>query len=140
MVSEIIGEGEVGKSHLVADIVARVSRGLPMPDGSPGIPASKVLLMSSEEDHREYATQPQVKAAGADMKFIYDIKSLNLDRSFFSFREAQDVENLTEFIAIEGIKFVVISPLTAFLPTSNSETVVRPRRAGKCDLTWGCTR
>lgn len=45
----LAGKAKLGKSTLAMDIAARVSRGRDMPDGTPGVPASKVLLIAPED-------------------------------------------------------------------------------------------
>lgn len=58
----------IGKSTVLADLAARVTRGALMPDGTAGVKGG-VLIMSSEEDIEEDIL-PRLVAFGADLKRI----------------------------------------------------------------------
>jgi hypothetical protein len=62
------GDGGLGKSTLMLDLAARLSRGRPMPDGSRHAPAGTLLLMA--EDGAGDTIKPRLENAGADMSRI----------------------------------------------------------------------
>ena len=64
-ISLIDGDPNVGKSLLTLDLAARVTTGAPMPDGSPGVHGS-VLLISAEDDIAD-TVRPRFVAAGGDL-------------------------------------------------------------------------
>jgi RecA-family ATPase len=64
----IQGDPGKGKSQLMVDIAARVTRGLPMPDGSPGVEGS-VLFVAGEDAHN-FTMKPRLEAADADLSRI----------------------------------------------------------------------
>lgn len=58
------GDSTVGKSLTMVDLIARMSRDAPMPDGSEAEPCAIVIL--NKEDHWNRVTIPRLDAAGAD--------------------------------------------------------------------------
>ena len=75
MLTVLWGNPGVGKSQMLTDIAARVSRGDPMPcfDGEKPIRPDgpgNVLLVSSEDDPNS-VMRPRLEAAGADLKRVH---------------------------------------------------------------------
>ena len=62
----IQGDPGLGKSTISLDLGARVSRGLPMPDGTFGIGPAGVLILSAEDGLSD-TVRPRLEAAGADL-------------------------------------------------------------------------
>src|SRR5881398_2781595 len=60
------GDPGVGKSLLTIDLAARLSRGGPLPDGSPSGRPHLTLLLGAEDDAAD-TTRPRAEAAGADL-------------------------------------------------------------------------
>src|SRR5207253_2784907 len=58
------GDPGLGKSTLLLDLAARVTRGMPMPDGTPGRQGGVTLLTA--EDSLADTVRPRLEAAGAD--------------------------------------------------------------------------
>jgi hypothetical protein len=116
------GDPGVGKSLLAIDIAARLSRGAPLPDGSPGVPPCATLLLSAEDGPDTF--RPRAEAAGADLDRIVNVtRSDGLPPSLPS--QLRDLEN---FIRGRGAEFVVIDPLVAFLgpeAAANADQCVR---------------
>jgi hypothetical protein len=121
------GDPGAGKSFVTIDLAARLSRGLPMPGESaarsgPG----SVLLLSAEDDARD-TIRPRVAAAGGDPDRVRVLAApgLGLDRLP---QFPDDVRDLEEAIHESGAGFVVIDPMTAFLPpglSANNDQSVR---------------
>jgi AAA domain len=59
------GDSTVGKSLTVIDLIARMSRDDPMPDGS--FPADAAVIVLNKEDHWTKVTLPRLIAASADL-------------------------------------------------------------------------
>jgi RecA-family ATPase len=104
------GDPGMGKSLITLDLVARLSRGGPLPDGTAAPrPITSVLL--SAEDEAGDTIRPRAEAAGADLSRLVVPK--------FNGRVPQfpdDLPALEELVVERGAELVVIDPLMAFLP------------------------
>jgi len=69
MVTVLEGDPGLGKSTVMLDLAARLSRGDVMPDGSPGPEAAGVVILSAEDDPA-HVIRPRLDAAGADVSRI----------------------------------------------------------------------
>src|SRR5262249_5535219 len=103
------GDPGLGKSLVTLDLCARLSRGLPFPDGSAG-PGSCSSIVLNAEDGEADTIRPRLAALGAD-----------LDRVFVLRRQADglcfpsQLAVLEDAISRTGARLVVIDPLLAFL-------------------------
>ncbi|MFL5701645.1 MAG: AAA family ATPase [Ktedonobacteraceae bacterium] len=70
------GDPGLGKSLLTLDLAARITTGRPMPDGTPGVQGSVILI--APEDAATDTIKPRVEAAGGDPSHI---RLLNLVKS-----------------------------------------------------------
>ncbi len=68
------GDPGLGKSTVMTDWAARITRGLPLPDGEPGPPRGVVIL--SAEDGIADTLRPRAEAAGADLSRILALTEL----------------------------------------------------------------
>ncbi len=127
-VTTLAGEGGLGKSTLLFDVAARVSRGDAWPDGdirnTPGV----VLILSSEDDPAD-TVKPRLEAAGADMSKVFFL-SMTRDESGNErgFNLQADLKRLEELIRRLGaVRLVIIDPVSAYLGKvdSNSNADVR---------------
>jgi AAA domain len=62
------GDPGLGKSLITLDLAARITTGRPMPDGTPGIQGSVVLI--APEDGISGTVKPRLEAAGGDSSHI----------------------------------------------------------------------
>lgn len=108
MITIIGGYPGVAKSFLSLDLVARVSRGDNMPDGSPGFGRPEVALVVSMEDPLEEAIAPRLDAAGADENYI-EIIDMSSD---WTANRAADLERTIEST---GARFVMLDPWLALV-------------------------
>ena len=105
------GDPGDGKTTLVLNIAALLSKGLPMPDAEREVSCTKIIYQSAE-DGAEDTLKPRLESAGADcskIAFIDDIESnlkLNDDRIESAIREI-------------GARLMVIDPLQAYLCEGN---------------------
>lgn len=104
------GDPGVGKSLVTLDLAARLSRGLPLPNGAPAAEPTTVLLVSGEDDAAD-TTRPRAEAAGADLDRLV---VLGLGDSIP--RLPEDIPALEELVRRHGAGLVVLDPLMAFLP------------------------
>ena len=106
------GNPEMGKSLITVDLVARLSRGGPMPDGSP-LPRPGTSLILSDEDEAEDTIRPRLEAAGADLSRVVFPRFDGGPPRF-----PDDTARLEDLIWEHAVELVVIDPLTAFLSAS----------------------
>jgi len=69
MLSMVEGNPDVGKSTVLLDIAARVTRGWKMPDKSGGGDPRAVVLLSAEDDPAK-VIRPRLEAGGADLERV----------------------------------------------------------------------
>ncbi len=114
------GDPDNGKSVLTTDLAARVTAGLPLPDGTP-VDAAGVVLVSAEDGASD-TVRPRFDAAGGDpskARLLGDDEPLSIP---------QDVPLLERAIRQVGASLVVIDPIMAFLSgevNSNRDQDVR---------------
>ncbi len=128
LVTVIEGAVSVGKSPLVADLVARVTRGAPWPGRVQGPQlAGDVLLVCGELGGWERMTLPRLKLAGTDLTRVarleeidtYDPRIMARDRSHTQRRLSfpGDLGHLEYCIRVHPqTRLVVIDPLAAYCP------------------------
>lgn len=106
----IDGDPGLGKSTLVYDIAARVSTGRTMPDGTPGVEASAVIVASAEDDPNRVIA-PRLDAAGADRERIA-IPAIGE----LPYLDGAWLDQLDALAEQTGARLLTIDPLTAFVP------------------------
>jgi hypothetical protein len=105
------GDPGLGKSLIAIDLMARLSRGAPLPDGSPVAGPHKSLYLSAEDDAADTIC-PRAEAAGAEMNRL--LIAARFDGPPPTLRD-----NLHEFQGLvlgNQISLMVFDPLMAFLP------------------------
>jgi putative DNA primase/helicase len=109
------GDPGLGKSTTALDLAARLSRGAPMPDGSPGIAPAGVVILTAEDGMAD-TVRPRLEAAGADLSRIVALTGI-VDA------DGERMPSLpADLAAIEaGIReveavAVIIDPIMAYLP------------------------
>lgn len=111
------GDPEVGKTLLAIDVIARLSRGDPLPDGTPA-PRSCTSIMLTVEDDRGDTIRPRADAAGVELsKFVTPRVAGRLPRF------PEDIPALEELIGACGADLVVIDPLLSFVPPQVAASV-----------------
>lgn len=112
-VSLIDGDPGLGKSTMTLDLVARVSQGASMPDGSPGVSGGAVLL--TFEDGLADTIVPRLKAAGADLSRIVALQAVHDEDGKPRFPTIGDIEGIRQACDRVQAKIVVIDPVLAHL-------------------------
>jgi putative DNA primase/helicase len=106
------GNGGLGKTFVLCDIVSRVSRGSEWPD-QPGVTAKpgKCLFISGEDDPDDTLV-PRMIECGADLSRVAFLRMEALDKFTLA-----DLKTLDRAMAEMGpdVRFVAIDPPTAYL-------------------------
>lgn len=118
----LVGTGGVGKGFLVSDLVARVTRGARMPDGSEqALGAGNVILIQPEDDPST-AIVKRLKAASADLSRVYPYPD--------DFSLPDSIAGLHAFAkdVVGDVRLIVIDPLSAVSSVALSSGPVKIRR------------
>jgi RecA-family ATPase len=75
LVTILVGPSGCGKSTLTADLIARVTRGDAMPDGTPCMAPGGAVIISLEENTAQ-TVLPRLMAAGADLDRVVDLSKV----------------------------------------------------------------
>ena len=122
------GDPDLGKSTCTLDLAARVSRGVMMPDGSPGVDAADVILLSAEDGLAD-TVRPRLDAAGADCRRVTALTMNGPDGDDLPSIPG-DLTALRNAITERRAALVVVDPLMAYLSgTVNSHRDQDVRRA-----------
>lgn len=108
----ISGDPGSGKTWLTLDAAARLSRGLPWADGSPGGDPANTYYMTVEDDAHD-TIRPRIDSLGGDPSRIAIYNSehpLHVDLSTEEGRKR--IEN--EIIKVGNVRLVVIDPILDF--------------------------
>jgi putative DNA primase/helicase len=120
------GEGGLGKSSVLVDLAARMSRGGRFPDGSPA-PLGKTLIFAAEDGAGD-TIKPRFRCFGGDMSAgRLSVHDAGAAVEPFRLDDAGELA-LEETITTEGFDLVVFDPVASFLPDlrSDVEDSVRP--------------
>ncbi len=136
-VTALAGYGGLGKSTILFDIAAAVSRGAAWPAGEGFAPFGSTIILSSEDDPED-TIAPRLAAAQADLSKIYFIRMVRDEKGERSFNLQADLASLEARIAeIGDVRLVIIDPVTAYLGKINSHknAEVRGVLGPLCDMT-----
>jgi putative DNA primase/helicase len=121
------GDPGVGKSQIVLDIVARITRGSPWPDGGKA-PLGNCIVLSAEDAANDTIC-PRLDAAGADLDKVHILQSVNEGGKSRAFSLAHDLVALAAVVReIGDVVLIMVDPITAYLGTdldSHRTTSVR---------------
>jgi hypothetical protein len=113
------GDPGLGKSLLTLDLAARITTGRPMPDGTPGVQGSVILI--APEDSAADTIKPRIEAAGGDpshirlLNFVEHRNPRTGETSPSSFTLSEDFIPLIHTIYRTPPTLVIIDPLVAVL-------------------------
>jgi hypothetical protein len=122
-VTTLDGDPGQAKSTVGYNVIARLTRGQPMPNCTGALPPAGAVILGAE-DGLGNTVKPRLQAAGADLRkvYVYDQRRF-ADRPLV----LPDDLDVVEVAAGEvGAKLVMIDPFTAFLAgPMNSDRAVR---------------
>jgi len=101
------GDPGLGKSTLLCEFAARISRGDPLPGGEPA-PPRPVVLMSAEDDLYD-TIRPRIDAAGGDTRRVIAFSTLL--SAGVPVAIPDDVRILEKIIGPTNAALLVIDPL-----------------------------
>jgi AAA domain len=123
------GDPDVGKSTLSLDIVARVTTGARMPDGTPGLEGGGHVVLMSAEDDIDDTIAWRLDIAGADQSRIHHVYAAMDADGEVPITIPQDLESLEEVINKYNAVLVVVDVLAAFMDESvNTHNDAKVRR------------
>jgi hypothetical protein len=102
----IAGEPGIGKSTIVGDVIAKITRGAVLPTGErSGVTAR--CIIASAEDSTDDTIGPRLISAGVDQSRVEFIKNI--------FTLPNDINLLKDRIVKFGARILVIDPLNAYI-------------------------
>ncbi|HEV3116195.1 MAG TPA: AAA family ATPase [Gemmataceae bacterium] len=108
------GDPGLGKSTLLLDLAARVTRGLAMPDGSAGMSGGVTLLTA--EDSLGDTVRPRLEAAGADLARVRSLSAVgDADGGDRPPTIPRDIDILRRMIQETGSRLLILDPFLAYL-------------------------
>ena len=121
----VAGEAGVGKSRILMNIAAILSRGGQFPGSTEVCEPGKILYLSAEDSATQFF-RPQFEACGGNLSNFEIMDALWPSGAMMSLEDI--CSYLEEEIPKRGIKLFIIDPATAFMPDNadnNSVTAVR---------------
>jgi hypothetical protein len=136
----IVGDGGIGKSTLTIDLAARLSRGLPLPDGTQHAPCGTLLVMP--EDGAGDTIRPRLENAGADLSRIGLIQTLTDPEDGLEMMPTipDHITNLEDAIDALGARLLVIDPLLGCMGDGVNEYRDKEVRRAMAPLISMCER
>ena len=134
-VTLLFGDGAVGKGRMIADLVARVTTGRPMPLCDGTAEAGSVIVVQPEDDPNEEVAW-RLRAAGANLSRVYDLTRLRGGARFKLSADGKhegDVPQLRALVdelgqAGRNPRMIVIDPLAAVVGWGSISTNAGARR------------
>ena len=114
----LMGDPGLGKSMLTLDVSARLSTGMPWPDGGRA-PLGTVILLSAEDGVAD-TIRPRVDRLGGDVTRIAVLEAIRTSDGERGFSLVADMPHLETAISSTGASLVVIDPLSAYLGDTDS--------------------
>jgi hypothetical protein len=116
----IAGDPGLGKSCATLSMAATISKGGRWPAGGGKCDPAGVLIASFEDDPED-VTVPRLVAEGADLKNIHFLEGVPGEEGRRSFDVTKDTDRLEAHLErVPGIRFIVIDPISAAMPGTDS--------------------
>jgi hypothetical protein len=116
VLNNLEGDPGLGKTTLLLDVAARVTRGLPMPaQTTPAAPPAAVILLTAEDDP-ECVLRPRLEASGADLARVHFLTAVRDGKGRLSTPSIpRDVERIGEAADDVGARLLIVDPPAAYL-------------------------
>jgi len=126
----LIGDPGLAKSFVLTDIAARVSKGMPWPDGSGRAPRGNVVILQAEDGLAD-TLRPRLDRMGADVSRIIALSGVRSgsDGSERGFSLRRDLAMLEEIVDKYEAALVEIDPLSPYLEGVDSHKDADVRQA-----------
>ena len=126
----IVGNGGLGKSTIALELAARLSTGRDMPDGTKGLPAADVVVLSLEDGAAD-TIKPRLLRAGGDDERVHLLTSVRDEQGSPTLPTLpDDVELVQALIEAFDAKLLIVDPISAYLSSEvNSWRDADMRRA-----------
>lgn len=124
----VVGDPGHGKSFLSLDVAARISRGGTLPDGTK-VDAADVVLVFCEDGAGD-TVKPRLKAAGADLARVHELRATVGDDMDGLLTLPDDWPAVWDYVEKTHARMLVLDPVNAFLSSKvNSWSDAEVRRA-----------
>lgn len=113
----LAGDPGLGKTFLACDLVARITTGRPMPDGTPAFQGCRheALWVSAEDDDAD-TTLPRIRMLGGDCTRVHSLQFVVDAGAERSLDLNAHLEHLDGWLAEHAaVRLAVLDPLSAFL-------------------------
>jgi hypothetical protein len=107
------GDPGLGKSTIMLDVAARLTRGAAMPDGTAGTSGNVVL--ASAEDGLADTIHPRLVAAGADLDRVHALRGVRVGEHDQPLTLPDDAHLLERAIREARATLAIVDPIMAFL-------------------------
>jgi len=115
----VIGEPGTGKTYLVVDCGARVTRGHPWPDGTTPI-AGAVIVLTSEDGVAD-TLRPRLDHQGGEPARVHILRAVRIDGAEFPFTLERDLPQLARVLTERpDTTLVILDPVSAYLGSKDS--------------------
>lgn len=116
------GRPEQGKTMVICEIAARISRGQPLPNDSRSrLPENVVMLVA--EDDVAATIIPRLRASGADLTKIHILEGTKVDGKPQPFHLTDDAAKLATHVRQQRAALVTIDPIVAYMGSRHGRSV-----------------
>jgi len=130
------GDPGLGKSTVVLDLAARVSRGAPLPDDSLGdLRGAASVVLLCDEDGIADTVRPRLEAAGADLTRVVAVTAVPGPRGLRPPRLPFDSLAIIRIVNAHAARLLVVDPLMAYLDAAVTAYRDQTVRAALAPLT-----
>jgi RecA-family ATPase len=126
-ISLIAGREGVGKSTVIADLVAKITRGM-LPGEHFGTP--KHVIICATEDSWKQTINPRLVAAGADLSKVIRVDAYTPEGLEGVLQLPEDIEEVRRIVAEDDVVLIVLDPLMSTLSSKLNPHVDAEVRRG----------
>jgi len=114
----IIGEPGEGKSYVTHDVAARLTRGLPWPDGQRA-PTGAVVILTCEDGIAD-TVRPRIERQGGDAALVFMLRAVRVEGQECPFNFERDLAALEQALMQTRAIALVVDPISAYLGAKDS--------------------